>query len=433
MFYNITSADKMIRFALGLILIYMGLAYHPLFALGAVALLASAATNSCLVYKMLGINRDLEATHRYLSVLPRYNPEPVLIFCDRGMLLFRNRAAESLLPELRTLTQLHEALDAGAFIQSAGEEVMRYRFGEKTYQLVLRGNTKENFVMVYGFDISLIVESEAALTRLALFDPLTHLANRKQLLIDLQDAGEVSLTLVDIKNFGQINSFYGHEIGDQFLQAFVQMLRALQNDHAMRLYRLQGDVFALMHKRDALHTIHTFFSGRYVVFDALEFALEVTMGHALHVTQEHSLLGMAETALIEAKKRAMASLCYKDLGNITERYLQNLQWSKRIREILSGQGEGVLVAYFQPIVNAQSGRIEKYETLARVIGEGKVIPPMLFLDPAKQLGLPECSWHYSIAVAHVKVSTLFYMYYLLALLAALLYLFLFPFYTASNF
>jgi EAL domain-containing protein (putative c-di-GMP-specific phosphodiesterase class I) len=96
---------------------------------------------------------------------------------------------------------------------------------------------------------------------------------------------------------------------------------------------------------------------------------------------------MAETALMEAKKRGLASLCYSELGDISQRYHENLEWSKRIKRILNKEDSAQLVAYFQPIFNTRSGHIEKYETLARVVDAEQIISPAIFLDPAKQLGL----------------------------------------------
>lgn len=384
MFHNITATDKIIRLILGAFALYAGAVHHPLFALAALALLASAATGSCLVYKLLGINRDLETTNRYLSLLPRYNPEPVLLFCDQGKVLFRNRAAETLLGELQAYGQLQSEPSAAECIAKALEQSVRYDSGAKTYQMMLRGNPQERFVMVYGFDITQIVEGEAALRHLALFDPLTGLANRKHLMLDLPNAQNATLTLVDIKKFGQINGFYGHEVGDRLLQAFAQMLRTLEH-HDIAPYRLQGDVFALL--GSDLGAIKALFAQGTLEVDTLSFALEVSMGHALHVSPGHTLLDLAETALIEAKKRGLASLCYEELGDIAARYGHNLHWSKRIREILSQEASPALVAYFQPIVNAQTYDIEKYETLARVIDNGAPVAPALFLEPAKQLGV----------------------------------------------
>ncbi|MFZ2890563.1 EAL domain-containing protein [Sulfuricurvum sp.] len=388
MWNNITSFDKVIRFTLGSVCVYGGIVYHPLFALPAIALFLSVATNSCAVYKMMGINHKIEEKNHYLSVLPKYNPEPVLIFCDQGNLLFRNDAAHSALSSLHHFSQLDLRQSPAELIASQSETALRYREGERTYQLVLRGNIHDNFVMVYGFDITLIAQGEEALKTLALSDPLTQMANRKKLIIDLEAYPMRMLSLVDIKNFGQINGFYGHEIGDRFLKSFAHMVDQLKEWEDTDIYRVQSDLFAIFSGDERLfEMINDFFIERYIVIDEIEFALEVTMGNAKHSDKERSLLTMAETALMEAKKRGVKSLHYHELGNINQRYLKNLEWSKRIKHILNHEDSAKLTAYFQPILNTSSNKIEKYETLARVVDGDTVTPPIVFLDPAKQLGL----------------------------------------------
>lgn len=389
MWNNITSLDKVIRFAVGSLCVYGGIVYHPLFALPAIALFLSVATNSCVVYKMMGINRKIEEKNHYLSVLPKYNPEPVLIFCDQGNLLFRNDAAHSAVPSLHHFSQLDLRQSPAELIASQSETALRYREGERSYQLVLRGNTYENFLMVYGFDITAIVEGEEALKTLALIDPLTQMANRKKLILDLQAHPMRVLTLVDIKNFGQINGFYGHEIGDRFLRSFAQILTLLKQRGNTDVYRVQSDVFAIFgSNRDSFfEEIGAFFVDRYLMVDEIQFALEVSMGHAQKADKERTLLTMAETALMEAKKRGLKSLDYAELGDISKRYLDNLEWSKRIKHILNHDDAAKLTAYFQPISNTVTGLIEKYETLVRVVEGETVTAPIVFLDPAKQLGL----------------------------------------------
>jgi len=388
MWNNITPNDRVIRFLLGSVCVYAGVFYHPLFALPAIALFLSVATNSCAVYKMMGFNHAIEEKNHYLSVLPKYNPEPVLIFCDQGNLLFRNEAAHSALSSLHHFSQLDLDKNPAALITSDNETTLRYRERENTYQLVLRGNAHENFLMVYGFDITLIVQGEEALKAFALSDPLTRIANRKKLIIDLQVHSKRALVLVDIKNFGQINGFYGHEVGDRFLQSFAALLLHFKAWTDTDIYRVQSDIFAIFsgHK-ELIEKINAFFFERYLILDEIEFALEVSMGHADILIEGRSLLTMAETALMEAKKRGVRLLNYHELGDVNKGYLNNLEWSKRIKHILNDDDPASLKAYFQPILNTSTNAIEKYETLARVVEEESIISPLVFLGPAKQLGL----------------------------------------------
>jgi diguanylate cyclase (GGDEF)-like protein len=93
------------------------------------------------------------------------------------------------------------------------------------------------------------IHRELEAVRLALTDPLTGLGNHRRFQESLQrdleaaDAGEtvLSLCLLDIDNFKEINDEHGHPIGDRVLVHVARRLR--QNGEA---FRLGGDEFALL-------------------------------------------------------------------------------------------------------------------------------------------------------------------------------------------
>ncbi|MFC4424984.1 diguanylate cyclase domain-containing protein [Deinococcus navajonensis] len=80
-------------------------------------------------------------------------------------------------------------------------------------------------------------------------DPLTGLANRRQLALDqvhLRDGDH--LMMVDIDHFKRLNDTYGHAEGDRVLQRLAQLLsRSVRSGD--RVYRVGGEEFALL-----LHT-----------------------------------------------------------------------------------------------------------------------------------------------------------------------------------
>jgi diguanylate cyclase (GGDEF)-like protein/putative nucleotidyltransferase with HDIG domain len=93
------------------------------------------------------------------------------------------------------------------------------------------------------------VHRELEAVRLALTDPLTGLGNHRSFQERLQhdleaaEAGEtiLSLCLLDIDNFKEINDRHGHPVGDRVLAHIARRLR--QNGEA---FRLGGDEFALL-------------------------------------------------------------------------------------------------------------------------------------------------------------------------------------------
>jgi diguanylate cyclase (GGDEF)-like protein/putative nucleotidyltransferase with HDIG domain len=93
------------------------------------------------------------------------------------------------------------------------------------------------------------IHRELEAVRLALTDPLTGLGNHRRFHERLQhdleaaEAGEtiLSLCVLDIDNFKEINDRHGHPVGDRVLSYVARRLR--QNGEA---FRLGGDEFALL-------------------------------------------------------------------------------------------------------------------------------------------------------------------------------------------
>lgn len=110
-----------------------------------------------------------------------------------------------------------------------------------------------NFVAV-SEDITDRINKYQHMERLALFDPLTHLANRRlleQSLVDVksrilrEQETEDALVLMDLDGFKQVNDTHGHDVGDKLLQVIAQRI---QNSARVTdlVCRLGGDEFAVV-------------------------------------------------------------------------------------------------------------------------------------------------------------------------------------------
>lgn len=96
-----------------------------------------------------------------------------------------------------------------------------------------------------------------SLERMATVDPLTGALNRRSMEGELQLAVEehmrkgspMSVILMDIDNFKQINDQYGHDMGDLVLSMFAELVmqNTRQND---RFFRYGGEEFLMLIKND---------------------------------------------------------------------------------------------------------------------------------------------------------------------------------------
>jgi diguanylate cyclase (GGDEF)-like protein/PAS domain S-box-containing protein len=110
--------------------------------------------------------------------------------------------------------------------------------------------TLTNIVSVSD-DITQIKEHQQQMERLAFFDPLTDLGNRRHFRNQLEEllrarSDHISaLLLLDLDHFKKINDTMGHEAGDTLLRTVANRLRFCINaPHSV--YRLGGDEFTVL-------------------------------------------------------------------------------------------------------------------------------------------------------------------------------------------
>ncbi|MCS5709057.1 GGDEF domain-containing protein [Candidatus Berkiella cookevillensis] len=119
-------------------------------------------------------------------------------------------------------------------------------------------HTLENILVFLLMPLRNALAYEHAI-RLSMIDPLTHLCNRQAFDMTLQREIEfakrhqnnLSLLIVDIDFFKQINDTYGHQAGDLVLVEFAERLRQIHRQSDM-IFRYGGEEFTLI----LAHTEH---------------------------------------------------------------------------------------------------------------------------------------------------------------------------------
>lgn len=236
-------------------------------------------------------------------------------------------------------------------------------------------------------DVTELVENRQELQTLLTMDTLTGLPNRYQILQDLSKEGIATVILIDIHAFADINDYFGIETGDRILVEFARGLLRECAGKPFQLYKLPGDQFALLLKKslrqDEVITIVEQLTenvGRtpYLVNDS-EIAVHVTCG--ISWNSKNGLLE-ADIALKQAKENRREYVINKESVNLKLELEKKHTLAVNIKNALS---EGRVVTFYQPIVVAGTGVIDKYECLVRIIEEdGSITTPYYFLDAAKR-------------------------------------------------
>lgn len=217
-------------------------------------------------------------------------------------------------------------------------------------------------------------------------DALTSLPNRHRLQYDMDRNDYSTLMILNLHNFREINDFFGFAVGDDLIRQMGHWLETLD----LNPYRLSGDEFAVLFteelSREMLETVaqrllnrlsdHPFTVGDETV--ALSVTIGIDRGPAIS-------LAHADIALHEAKEHASHIAFYDRNSHIEDQFKANIALTSTIHKALNA---GRIICFYQPIVSLQTGRIEKFETLVRMIDESaNIILPLDFLKTAQKTRL----------------------------------------------
>jgi PAS domain S-box-containing protein/diguanylate cyclase (GGDEF)-like protein len=213
---------------------------------------------------------------------------------------------------------------------------------------------------------------------------LTGLPNRYKLAKDLSSTSIGSLAIVNIDSFKVVNDFYGNDIGDFILVKFADRLSEIFGQKNFVVYKLSADEYAVFCENCMGIFADEVSSGLHqackegIQYNEIEIVLSVSAGIS---SGNEGLLEKANMALEFAKKNKKHLAVYDDSMLIGKNYGKNIEITKTIRDAIAND---LFVPYFQPIVNTLTNKIEKYETLVRIVmPNSDVISPYIFLDVAK--------------------------------------------------
>jgi diguanylate cyclase len=247
---------------------------------------------------------------------------------------------------------------------------------------------------------------------LSLYDPLTGLPNRSlfrdQLRRGLDTAMSsetaLSLLIVDIDRFQEINDTLGHDVGDEVLRTTAARLLAAVGGEGV-VGRMSGDEFAVLLNRngqDALHLARQMRNGLVQAIRAGERELVITASIGIASCPDHgkdisALFRCADAAIIAAKHEAGGIATYNEEHDA--RLPGRFALAVDLRKALDNRE---FALHYQPKLELSSGRLAGVEALARWPRDNDMtVPPDMFISALEQTGLiaPFTYWALETAVA----------------------------------
>lgn len=281
---------------------------------------------------------------------------------------------------------LHKGFDEFRYLQ---EYVSVFHEGDETYYI---GTL---------IDVTELKRSQAELEKLAFYDPLTQLPNRRFLNDHLhytfaaaqKKHTKLAVFITDLDNFKRINDTLGHDAGDQLLNDIGRRLQSAAFKEDV-VSRMGGDEFLIL--VDGIENLNSieFISKRLLNAMRTETSHELgaipvsgSIGVAIYPDDSSSpeeLLRHADLALYHSKENGGDQFsCYSD--DLDKAIREQIRIEQKLRHAMKNNGIDV---FLQPQVHSESGIFCWAEALVRWHDDEEgFISPTKFIPVAEDTGL----------------------------------------------
>ena len=286
----------------------------------------------------------------------------------------------------------------GVAVSVSASAATRWSFGPEW--LVMAGLAGLAMVLLMVLQQSAAGEPAVRLSRAATVDNLTGLPTRLFFEGRLQEAAKkceakashLAVLFIDLDGFKPVNDTFGHSSGDRVLEQVGQRLKTLARGTGVAA-RVGGDEFLLLTPkagdRDGVarlaERLIDVLSQPYKI-DGREVAISCSIGIALYPDKCHpnKLIARADAAMYAAKRAGGARHCFyapeMDTG-----VKQNFDMLRDLRQALANDE---LELFFQPKIDARSGKVTAAEALLRWNHPTRgMVMPSDFIALAERSGL----------------------------------------------
>jgi len=382
--------------------------------------------------------RALEAAQNRLVSAIRAYPDPFAIYdADMKLVVWNPAYAEAMAGsggELTAGTSLKDILRTVAWtgripvaigreeewaeeyfssprLTSPGVEDLE--LADDRHHRVVRSRTENGDFVILRLNITEVVRQRRALeqysrkletanreiTHMALHDDLTGLGNRRYLSREFEQlaakrreaGGELAALHIDLDRFKAINDTLGHAAGGEVL---LEISRRIRRHVAVQdvVARIGGDEFVILmpvaadsHRPDQLARTLIEKLARNIFFEGKECRFGVSVGLArTPLAGVNQLLTTSDLALYKAKRQGRGQLAIFNRSDLEE-----VQRNKALADdVLRAIEKAEFEPFYQPIVEARTGRTVAVEALARWRHPEKgILLPDTFLSVATDLNV----------------------------------------------
>ena len=266
---------------------------------------------------------------------------------------------------------------------------------KETWQGIIKNQTKDNGLYYVKSTIKPILnergEVEEYISLRSLITDIIH--PKKQLLDFLKLSDEAVIGLIQIEHFDYIKSSVGEEKTQEIEKRFAQEIFKAQPNkrNFQKIYILEDGQFAFAKKiEDCKKSIPE------IIKCLKNLKKSINKDNRIHIKSINYDLSIIISFAYGKYAFADAQIGIKELINTKQDFiianglreknqkdaLEHIQIFNTIKNAIESYN---IISYFQPIVNNQTKKIDKYESLVRLIdSNNNILSPALFLNSAKK-------------------------------------------------
>lgn len=232
-------------------------------------------------------------------------------------------------------------------------------------------------------------------------DALTGLSNRRHFEVELKTwienlkkfGTEFAVLYIDLDRFKSVNDTLGHDAGDRLLVSVAEMLRDMTGELDL-VARLGGDEFVILKPLGKSALNISSLADDIVqrmqapcTCDGKSTASSACVGVAIakvNMENPERILADSDEALYHAKSQGKGRWSFFT----NEMHAKSIATKQLASDLLLACERREFVPYFQPVIDAETGRISSAEMLVRWSHPTKgILAPAAFLDTAANIGI----------------------------------------------
>ncbi|WP_456479790.1 EAL domain-containing protein [Nautilia sp.] len=261
---------------------------------------------------------------------------------------------------------------------------------KKLYSDIFKCRDKSGKIIYIKTIISPIVdENDKIIELISLCYDISEMMKPKKLLYDyMENSSQPFVALIEIENFQSFRNFFGEKIAETIEGKFeVYLKRLLPED--VKIFDLDEGEYAVISDLDKSGLKYDEYIEvlkklqkkiNYTQLDIGEFLYDVTIIISISKGKE-----AFENARIGINKIKINKDSFIIADGMLEEEKKLARENLQILHILKESiDNGKIICFYQPIIENSTGKTVKYETLVRIEYGNEIIPPVKFIDIAKQ-------------------------------------------------